>query len=148
MKMIHSLIRHMEWANQMILDTLAHKEECPEAMKLLGHLLTAEQIWLARLEGRETRNAALWDKADFKKCEELVRMNKGLFLDYLKDMDDEKLSRIVTYTNSKGNKYENTRQEILLHVIMHGQYHRGQINKKLRETGIEPVNVDYITYRR
>lgn len=148
MKMVYSLIRHMEWANQMVLDTLAHKEECREAMKIFGHLLTAEQIWLARLEGRETRNVVLWDKADFKKCEELVQMNKGLFLDYLKDMDDEELSRIVTYINSKGNKYENTRQEILLHVIMHGQYHRGQINKKLREKGIEPVNVDYITYRR
>jgi uncharacterized damage-inducible protein DinB len=36
--------------------------------------------------------------------------------------------------------------EIVLHVAMHSQYHRGQINSRLRQVGGEPAVVDYIIW--
>jgi len=39
-------------------------------------------------------------------------------------------------------------RDILLHVAMHGQYHRGQINQLLRGAGLEPISVDYIVFVR
>jgi uncharacterized damage-inducible protein DinB len=35
-----------------------------------------------------------------------------------------------------------------LHVALHGHYHRGQINSRLRAGGTDPISVDYIMYMR
>ena len=34
---------------------------------------------------------------------------------------------LVTYKNSKGTEFRNSKRDILTHVALHGQYHRGQI---------------------
>lgn len=39
-----------------------------------------------------------------------------------------------------------TLRETLLQVVMHSQYHRGQVNMRLRELGIEPPLVDYVAW--
>ena len=36
----------------------------------------------------------------------------------------------------------------LLHVPLHGQYHRGKINLLLRQAGRQPAPTDYITFVR
>ena len=36
--------------------------------------------------------------------------------------------------------------EMMLQVPMHSQYHRGQINARLRAVGGEPARVDYIVW--
>ena len=36
--------------------------------------------------------------------------------------------------------------ETMIQVAMHSQYHRGQINTRLRELGAEPPLVDYIAW--
>jgi uncharacterized damage-inducible protein DinB len=58
------------------------------------------------------------------------------------------LNQLIIYKNSKGTEFCQSFREILTHVALHGQYHRGQINQLLRITGHEPINVDYITFRR
>nr|WP_254790171.1 hypothetical protein [Paenibacillus sp. OK003] len=35
-----------------------------------------------------------------------------------------------------------------MQVLLHGQYHRGQINRALRIESAEPAQVDYITFAR
>lgn len=67
---------------------------------------------------------------------------------YLNELDEEKLQEKITYKASTGMEYTNTIEEALQQVALHGQYHRGQINLKLRELGYEPVNVDFITFIR
>jgi uncharacterized damage-inducible protein DinB len=36
----------------------------------------------------------------------------------------------------------------LMHVALHGAYHRGQIAQVIRQGGGEPVNTDFITFQR
>jgi uncharacterized damage-inducible protein DinB len=50
----------------------------------------------------------------------------------------------VGYTNSKGEPWTNTVEEILTHVVIHSTYHRGQIASDLRNAGLEPAYTDYI----
>ncbi|WP_244563156.1 DinB family protein [Paenibacillus uliginis] len=54
----------------------------------------------------------------------------------------------MTYTNSSGKEFMTSIRDILTHVALHGQYHRGQINSRFRADGIDPVNMDYITFVR
>lgn len=43
---------------------------------------------------------------------------------------------------------ETGEQESLLHVALHGTYHRGQIARELRRAGEESVNTDFIQFVR
>ena len=54
----------------------------------------------------------------------------------------------VAYTTSAGKSFANTVKDILLHVAMHAQYHRGKINLLLRQAGLEPAPADYIAFIR
>jgi len=39
-------------------------------------------------------------------------------------------------------------EDILLHVVLHGCYHRGQVAIALREAGAEPSATDFIAFVR
>jgi len=56
----------------------------------------------------------------------------------------QSLTERVSYTNSKGEAWTNTVEEILTHVTIHSAYHRGQIASSLRSAGMEPAYTDYI----
>jgi uncharacterized damage-inducible protein DinB len=54
----------------------------------------------------------------------------------------------VTYTTSAGKAFTNAVKDVLLHVAMHAQYHRGKINFLLRQAGLQPAPTDYIAFIR
>jgi uncharacterized damage-inducible protein DinB len=58
------------------------------------------------------------------------------------------LDQFISYKNSTGKEFKKSIRDILTHVALHGQYHRGQINLLLRIDGMEPINTDFITFRR
>jgi len=63
-------------------------------------------------------------------------------------MDEIALSGGVTYRNSIGDEYTNSPADILIHVALHGAYHRGQIAAAVRAGGDTPATTDYIAYVR
>ncbi|HMR56073.1 MAG TPA: DinB family protein, partial [Cyclobacteriaceae bacterium] len=56
--------------------------------------------------------------------------------------------RVLKYKNYVGDYYETNVEQIMIHLVNHGSYHRGQVAMLLRQKGYEPVNTDYITYDR
>ena len=60
----------------------------------------------------------------------------------------ESLAERLTYRNLAGHTFQDPLGEILLHVLMHGHYHRGKANAALREAGLTPAGLDYITWHR
>jgi uncharacterized damage-inducible protein DinB len=63
-------------------------------------------------------------------------------------LTDAGLSRTISYTNSAGSAFSNSVQDILRHVLMHAQYHRGKVNLLLKQSGLMPASVDYIFFLR
>ena len=49
-----------------------------------------------------------------------------------------------SYTNSKGELWENRVLDVLSHVLLHSAYHRGQIALEIRRSGSAPAYTDYI----
>jgi uncharacterized damage-inducible protein DinB len=45
-------------------------------------------------------------------------------------------------------EYINSIQQILFHVANHFSHHKGQIISDLRQSGIDPIVIDYIFYKR
>ncbi|MEX0845990.1 MAG: DinB family protein, partial [Balneolaceae bacterium] len=60
----------------------------------------------------------------------------------------QKKTEIIEYSNSKGVTFRNSVEEILMHIVIHGQHHRAQIAKLLRKTGITPPVTDFIFFLR
>jgi uncharacterized damage-inducible protein DinB len=90
----------------------------------------------------------IWSEVDIEVCAELVMQNEESLTTLLTNLANTDLDKLISYKNSKGKEFKSSVRDILTHVAMHGHYHRGQINSRLRADGIEPVNIDFITFVR
>jgi uncharacterized damage-inducible protein DinB len=149
METIQSMFQHLHWANQRILDALQKAEvENKQANNLFSHILHAENVWLTRLKGVDSSHFPIWGEVSLDSCIEMVNQNHHNYTELLSKLSNTNLNQVVSYKNSKGSEFHNTVREILTHVALHGQYHRGQINHLLRISDLEPINVDCITFKR
>jgi len=55
---------------------------------------------------------------------------------------------VVAYYNTKGEALQQPIWQIVLHIVNHASYHRGQITTLLRQVGRTPTGTDLITYYR
>jgi len=143
------MYEHLNWANQRILETLQNIEgENQEISRLFSHILLAEKVWITRLRGLDSSRLPIWLEVDIEVCAELVLQIEKSLTTFLTNLANADLDNLIFYTNSKGTEFKNSVRDILTHVALHGQYHRGQINSRLRADGNEPVNIDFITFVR
>jgi uncharacterized damage-inducible protein DinB len=78
----------------------------------------------------------------------LAEANASRFEAVLDRLSGLELDGEVTYVNSAGQEFRSTRRDMLLHVALHGCYHRGQVALLLREAGAVPEPTDYIAFVR
>lgn len=117
-------------------------------MHIFAHLLTAKKVWITRLRGKDSSGLRVWPTLDLNECGGLIEENRTGYQDFLQNMTVQQLEENIRYKNSKGTEYENSVQDILMHVLIHSGYHRGQIARAVRESGGEPIITDYIFYIR
>jgi uncharacterized damage-inducible protein DinB len=138
------MFRAMIWAEGEILEALrAHSD--PEALRLFAHVLAAEHIWLARLEGRVPRYE-VWPALTLADCEALAAENAAGYNAYLAGHPD--LSVSISYRTSRGDAWTTTVLDMLTQVVLHGPYHRGQIAQALARAGVSPPGTDFIFFAR
>jgi uncharacterized damage-inducible protein DinB len=147
MNHIRMLLDHMAWADERVLESLRQPAIPQRALDLYAHVLGAEHVWLARLEGRE-RAIAVWPTMTLDECARLARENRGAFRAYADRLTSGDLRRTVHYRNSAGQEFDGAIEDILVHVAMHGSYHRGQVTLLVRDAGVEPQPTDYIAFVR
>lgn len=142
------IFAHVAWADMRALESLRAAPATDErAVGVLAHVLAAEELWLARLEHR-TPDTPVWPELDLDACEALARAVHVRFERYVDKLTDDDLDRLVRYHTSAGVAYESHVGDILLHVALHGSYHRGQISMAVRDAGETPLYTDYIAYVR
>jgi uncharacterized damage-inducible protein DinB len=90
----------------------------------------------------------VWPDLSLEQCAALVQANQRALADYVDALTPERLSRGVTYVNSAGRQFTSSIEDILLHIALHGSYHRGQIAWALRRGGSVPMATDYIAFVR
>jgi uncharacterized damage-inducible protein DinB len=145
---IVGMFEHLHWANERILKTLQNTEDNKSANNLFSHILHAEHVWFTRLKGEESSQLPIWAEVSLVSCVEMVDRNHQNYTEFLLTLSNTNLDQLVSYKNSKGTEFHHSIRDILTHVALHGQYHRGQINQLLRKANHEPIPVDYITFRR
>lgn len=146
--MLGRMIDHLAWADERVIEALAAAESVPAAtLTLLAHLAAAEHIWHARLTG-VTPAHPVWPALSLSEAAALSRKTIEGFRTLVASMSPDHLRRDVSYANSAGTRFTTPAIDILIHVCLHGAYHRGQIATTVRQAGGVPVSTDYIQFVR
>lgn len=149
LKTIRNLFTYDQWSATRILASLkSQSSRDTKALRLLVHLLVAERIWLLRLKGEDTSEINKSPEMSLTECENLANEIREEFAVFLNSLKAEDLDSVITYKNFKGTEFYTSIFDILMHVVLHGTYHRGQIATIVRETGVAPVDTDFITFVR
>lgn len=138
------LFAYDDWANRQVLAALEALEvPPPRSVKFLAHIASAERLWLERLRVQK-QTYPVWPDFTLAQCKLEIKELCELWKAYIVSMKEDGLSRSLTYRNSKGESFTNAKQDILMHVIMHSAYHRGQIATDMRAAGFTPILTDFI----
>jgi uncharacterized damage-inducible protein DinB len=141
---IRRLFSYDDWANREILTALQALEvPTPRSVKLLAHIVSAERLWLQRLR-LENQTYPVWPDFTLEQCKLGVEELPQLWNKYLAALKEDGLLRSLTYKNTKGESWTSQKQDILMHVILHSAYHRGQIAANVRASGFTPAYTDFI----
>lgn len=150
MKTLARMMDHLFWSNRQIVGLLGKGEvRDAGALRLLRHIAIAEKVWLTRLNGGNTLHLILWDgpeqSADIAA---IMSDNEQGYRQYVATLSEEQLDTLVSYTNQQGTPFATSIRDILTHVALHGQYHRGQFNRAMVADGQKPLVFDFIQFAR
>lgn len=144
------LFSYDNWANKQIVLSLQDNPEFPhseQAVNYFAHIAGAQDLWYRRIEGQPLDDLKVWPDYNlsvalqkittlYEKWQQLIKAKRS-------DLD-----RIISYKNSKGTSFDTPLSDILHHVIIHGQHHRAQVAKLLRDANIAPPATDFIYFSR
>lgn len=141
------LYRYNEWANRRVLGAIERQHVTHEkTLSIFSHQLVANFLWLHRIKGLPAPALELWKTYPVERLHQMVDDASKQWLEYIESTDN--FNRILKYENYVGDYYENNVEHIMMHLVNHGSYHRGQVALLLRQNGYEPINTDFITYDR
>lgn len=138
---IARLLAFEDWSNREDLARLRSTEHAPRrCTELLAHVIASEWLWLDRLRGVPQKMSP-WPAFSLDSCVTQLDALRDAWRDYLAgaDLDGE-----IRYTNTRGEQWTSRVSDALLHIPLHGSYHRGQIAWLIRLGGEEPAYTDYI----
>lgn len=142
------MFKYNNWATERAANSIINLDEIlPEAVRLLSHIISAQQLWLNRITG-EHSSITPWDNytidESISKSVELT----GRWINFLEGSGRGFLEKRIQYQNTKGEKFENTIKDIVIQVINHSTYHRAQIAQLVKRANGTPAATDYIVYQR
>lgn len=145
---LRKLVDHLAWADEAALTTLRESPGTDaRGMTFYGHILGAEGAWLARIAGRRY-DGKIWPTLTLDEAATLAAKNAADLRALVEPLTEADLAREIEYRNSAGREFRSTVEDILLHVALHGAYHRGQVALVIRGGGGEPIATDYIGFIR
>jgi len=140
---IRRLFVHDDWANREVLGSIRASGSPVRPLKLMSHIFSAERLWLERMKGLG-QTFPVWPDFTLQQCEEQAAGLCLLWKEFLSPANEADLSVPVSYKNTKGESFTSQNEDVLLHVITHSAYHRGQIAADMRAAGFAPAYTDFI----
>ncbi len=155
---LKQLFDYTHWANGAVLDATAPltpeqrtrdlRSSFPSVHATLLHIAQSDWIWLRRWQGESPAAEPSWTTdthAQLRQQWETVMRERAGFLEPL---DDTAMRRVVPYRRLDGSAHESELWQLLLHVVNHSTYHRGQVTTMLRQLGAPAVSTDLTRWYR
>jgi len=141
-----SLYRYKAWANLELHDALEkfnaerHPEEFKAMLHILDHVNVVDRIFLNRLTGTGSNDFKTTNSENMPSLSELreiVCATDNCYLDFVANVSPERLKQRVHFVFTDGNNGAMSGEEMLLHVVTHGGYHRGSVGQILEGLRID-----------
>jgi uncharacterized damage-inducible protein DinB len=146
---LRQLFEYDYWANQLALRSIANLTTSTErALKVAGHIVGAQRVWLGRLETPGASHTAPWPLMSLEEANAAVTEVHERWNSFFGNLAPERLDEDLVHRNSKGAEFRVPVRDVLMQLVVHGAYHRGQIAAAVREAGGTPSSTDYIIYVR
>ena len=155
-----TLSRYNAWANRRLYqacEALSETDYMRERPSFFGslhatlnHILVADRIWIARIEGQTPPNL----KLDQILYGDLIGLKVARVAEdehiriVVAGITEERLDRPLEYRNSRGDRFETPLRLVLGHFFNHQTHHRGQAHGLLSQTGAPPPVLDLIAFVR
>ena len=155
---IRGLLAYTIWADRQVLEALAEVPSEDLARETgssfgsilgtMGHILGAEQVWLARFVGAPLDQ--LPSAADYPDLPSLAAGFTEFWPQlevFLASLTDEQIAQDFAWVNFKGESHTAPYRQVLLHFVNHATYHRGQVTALVRQLGHAPPSTDLCYWR-
>lgn len=107
----------------------------------LVHMYSAEAIWLNRWQGKEPLSfSAPSDFIDLADLQETWLQKEKELRAFFETTPSDTVIEVIAFSHSLW--------QMLMHMIDHSSFHRGQVIHILRQTGLEPPKSNFIHYLR
>ena len=138
------------FANQQLIQTMEANGSPEVTLKLMGHLLAAEQVWLERCKLIPSSLPNTWpENVTIEQCKKQVPERYEAWVTFLNEINEEDLNKIIPYHSFTGDYFENQLGDIITQVLNHGTHTRAQIGQQLKFAGTKTLPVtDYSYYLR
>jgi uncharacterized damage-inducible protein DinB len=146
------LVRYKQWADRGLCDVIVANfdrldaREASILLRIVDHFHVVDRIFQHHLTG--TRHAFHAPRSEtlpaFQILADGVREVDGWYASYVATLREKDFDEPVDFVFSNGVPARMSRGDILLHVCLHGTYHRGNAGLLLQRNGIAP-NDDRMT---
>ena len=156
---VHLQCEFNSWANRRILESCASlanekftrdlHSSFPSIRDTLAHMMEVEWIYLERWHGRSPGGPP--EGRPYADLASLAARWQGIersLNSFAVVQTEDTLAERVDYRNTKGDPYANALWEMMVHLILHSSYHRGQVATMLRQSGSKALGTDLIAFFR
>jgi len=149
---LHHLFRYKAWANDQLLTALARLDDNSPvtalAIKALSHTYVVDRIFAAHIR-REPHAYRSANTSELPTLEDLsadLKKSDREYIDYVSTLDRDQLAEQIDFAFTDGAPGRMSREEMLLHVVMHGAGHRGQVSAVMLLNSVPPAKDGFTTY--
>jgi uncharacterized damage-inducible protein DinB len=175
---IQNLYAYNRWANARLFTALEKLSELqftapvqssfPSIRETVFHIVAAEWLWLKRWQGNSPRSTladpdlspATWSTLSpggrpsieqlatlpaLKAFADSIEQERH---DFLRGLSEDVLQARLQFNDMAGTAYVEPLVQLMLHLVNHGTYHRGQVTTMLRQVGAEAVALDMLYFFR
>ncbi len=155
MNYLQTLMRYKQWANELLYAAakeLSEKELIAKRpivfgsiIRTLNHTFAMDLVWQANLQG-EHHGFTTRNPDDCPSLNKLLIDQRKLdewYVTYADTLSKPDEDQVVNLTFISGGVGSMRRRDILLHVVNHGTYHRGNVTGMMYECSLEPPTTDY-----
>ncbi|SFK49489.1 DinB family protein [Lysobacter sp. cf310] len=141
---LKSLFGYKAWANAELFALLAdvpaeHAGPLHACIRTLNHVYVADRIFRAHLSGepRPFDATNTQDTPSLRQLQAEVQATDAWYLDYVSRLTEPVLAEVLDFRFTDGDNGRMSREEMLLHIVTHGGYHRGNVGEVLQSIAID-----------
>ncbi|MEZ9549344.1 MULTISPECIES: DinB family protein [Vibrio] len=145
---------YKKWANSQLLDFGARQfSKLPENdgtffVRILNHTTVVDSLFISRILGEPGKYTAdnTVETPSFSELRERMAHNDTWLVQYALSASKEELDKVIQFNFVDGDIGTMSVEEVLLHLLTHGNNHRGMASRVLAENNLERPKDTFTRY--